>query len=296
MNVPDRRAAPTRRAPAGSAPTRPPRCSMSNCKAHELDNLYVVDTSFFPSIGAVNPALTAMANAIRVGEHLAGSGWDSPLRVRCVMARWETIVRGHGRDSVRPGYLKAWPIASGARAARGAPAAGGRQLVRRGSARPLPALPRPHPPLRRVGGAEPPTSVLCARTWPPCAPRCQQPGPHPASPRARRTRSRSDLADVKDEADRFDNERQGRWQSQTADLKAALDKLRTATSALRRQPQRQHGSGVCRPRSAGSPAPPASCSPRRAPTARPPRRRPAPEVRTLEERPWSAIRTSVITD
>ena len=41
-----------------------------NCKAHEVDNLYVVDTSFFPSIGAVNPALTAMANAIRVGEHL----------------------------------------------------------------------------------------------------------------------------------------------------------------------------------------------------------------------------------
>ena len=43
-----------------------------NCKAHEVDNLYVVDTSFFPSIGAVNPALTAMANAIRVGEHLLG--------------------------------------------------------------------------------------------------------------------------------------------------------------------------------------------------------------------------------
>jgi choline dehydrogenase-like flavoprotein len=41
-----------------------------NCKAYELDNLYVVDTSIFPSIGAVNPALTAMANAIRVGEHL----------------------------------------------------------------------------------------------------------------------------------------------------------------------------------------------------------------------------------
>jgi choline dehydrogenase-like flavoprotein len=41
-----------------------------NCKAHELDNLYVVDTSFFPSIGAVNPALTAIANGIRVGEHL----------------------------------------------------------------------------------------------------------------------------------------------------------------------------------------------------------------------------------
>jgi choline dehydrogenase-like flavoprotein len=42
----------------------------ADCKAHELDNLYVVDTSFFPSIGAVNPALTAIANAMRVGEHL----------------------------------------------------------------------------------------------------------------------------------------------------------------------------------------------------------------------------------
>ena len=39
-----------------------------NCRAHDLDNLYVVDTSFVPSIGAVNPALTAMANALRVGE------------------------------------------------------------------------------------------------------------------------------------------------------------------------------------------------------------------------------------
>jgi choline dehydrogenase-like flavoprotein len=41
-----------------------------DCRAHELDNLYVVDTSFFPSIAAVNPALTAMANAVRVGDHL----------------------------------------------------------------------------------------------------------------------------------------------------------------------------------------------------------------------------------
>ncbi len=40
------------------------------CRAHEVDNLYVVDTSFFPSIGAVNPALTAIANALRVGDHL----------------------------------------------------------------------------------------------------------------------------------------------------------------------------------------------------------------------------------
>jgi choline dehydrogenase-like flavoprotein len=42
----------------------------TNCRAHEVDNLYVVDTSFFPSIGAVNPALTAMGNAVRVGDHI----------------------------------------------------------------------------------------------------------------------------------------------------------------------------------------------------------------------------------
>jgi choline dehydrogenase-like flavoprotein len=41
-----------------------------NCRAHDLDNVYVVDTSFFPSSSAVNPALTAMANALRVGDHL----------------------------------------------------------------------------------------------------------------------------------------------------------------------------------------------------------------------------------
>ncbi len=41
-----------------------------NCRAHEVDNLYVVDTSFFPSIGAVNPSLTAIANALRVGDHI----------------------------------------------------------------------------------------------------------------------------------------------------------------------------------------------------------------------------------
>jgi choline dehydrogenase-like flavoprotein len=41
------------------------------CKAHEVDNLYVVDGSFFPSSSAVNPALTIMANALRVADHLA---------------------------------------------------------------------------------------------------------------------------------------------------------------------------------------------------------------------------------
>ncbi len=40
------------------------------CRAHEVENLYVVDGSFFPSSSAVNPALTIMAMALRVGKHL----------------------------------------------------------------------------------------------------------------------------------------------------------------------------------------------------------------------------------
>ncbi len=51
---------------------RDPKTSVLDihCKAHDLDNLYVVDASFFPSCGAMNPALTIMANALRVGDHL----------------------------------------------------------------------------------------------------------------------------------------------------------------------------------------------------------------------------------
>ncbi|MBL8747013.1 MAG: GMC family oxidoreductase [Phycisphaerae bacterium] len=51
-----------------------PRTSVldTDCKAHDLDNLYVVDSSCFPSSGAVNPSLTIMANALRVGDHLLG--------------------------------------------------------------------------------------------------------------------------------------------------------------------------------------------------------------------------------
>jgi choline dehydrogenase-like flavoprotein len=41
-----------------------------DCKAHELDNLYITDASFFPSIGAVNPTLTIVANALRVADKI----------------------------------------------------------------------------------------------------------------------------------------------------------------------------------------------------------------------------------
>ena len=43
-----------------------------NCRTHDVKNLYVVDSSFFPSSSASNPGLTIMANALRVGQHLLG--------------------------------------------------------------------------------------------------------------------------------------------------------------------------------------------------------------------------------
>ncbi len=49
-----------------------------NCKAHDLDNLYVVDASFFPSCGAFNPALTIAANALRVGDHFINTVLQAP--------------------------------------------------------------------------------------------------------------------------------------------------------------------------------------------------------------------------
>ncbi len=55
-----------------------PRASVLdvNCRAHDVENLYVADASFFPSSGAVNPSLTIMANALRVGDRLIETyGW-----------------------------------------------------------------------------------------------------------------------------------------------------------------------------------------------------------------------------
>lgn len=55
-----------------------------NCKAHDLDNLYVVDASFFPSCGAFNPALTIAANALRVGEHIINNYLSAPSSAKLV--------------------------------------------------------------------------------------------------------------------------------------------------------------------------------------------------------------------
>jgi choline dehydrogenase-like flavoprotein len=73
----------------------------ANCKAHEVDNLYVTDTSFFPSIGAVNPALTAMANAMRVGEHIAERlGASSAGEARAPAQRIGSQPQPHGASAI----------------------------------------------------------------------------------------------------------------------------------------------------------------------------------------------------
>jgi choline dehydrogenase-like flavoprotein len=41
------------------------------CRAHDVDNLYVLDGSCFPTSTGVNPSLTIMANAWRCSEHIA---------------------------------------------------------------------------------------------------------------------------------------------------------------------------------------------------------------------------------
>ena len=83
----------------------------ADCKAHELDNLYVVDGSFFPSSGAVNPALTIMANALRVADH---------LRARLDVARSRGVDHGPDkavsarrprRSSSRCWLRRGWPAA-----------------------------------------------------------------------------------------------------------------------------------------------------------------------------------------
>jgi len=43
-----------------------------NLKAHDLDNLYIVDASVLPTSAAVNPSLTIAALALRAGAHIAG--------------------------------------------------------------------------------------------------------------------------------------------------------------------------------------------------------------------------------
>ena len=95
---------PTRTAPSASAHDPKTSALDANCKAHEVDNLYVVDGSFFPSSAAVNPALTIMANALRVGDHLI----DGALGVTQSMRR----ATGRGSGLVADGRCGKGPACS----------------------------------------------------------------------------------------------------------------------------------------------------------------------------------------
>jgi choline dehydrogenase-like flavoprotein len=55
-----------------------PRSSVLDpyCRAHDVENLFVVDASFFPSSAAVNPALTIVAQALRVADHIKQTHLD----------------------------------------------------------------------------------------------------------------------------------------------------------------------------------------------------------------------------
>jgi choline dehydrogenase-like flavoprotein len=44
-----------------------------DCRTHEVDNLWVVDGSYFPSSAALNPALTIAANTLRVAPRIAAA-------------------------------------------------------------------------------------------------------------------------------------------------------------------------------------------------------------------------------
>lgn len=52
------------------------------CRTHDIENLYVVDASFFPSAGAMNPALTIMAQALRTADHMVGAGSETARTAR----------------------------------------------------------------------------------------------------------------------------------------------------------------------------------------------------------------------
>ena len=65
-----------------------------SCRANDLDNLYVVDGSFMPSIGAVNPTLTIIANALRVGDHISART-GATVRPKPAAAATESSQRPH---------------------------------------------------------------------------------------------------------------------------------------------------------------------------------------------------------
>ena len=94
----------TRPAPCASATDPATSVLDLDCKAHELDNLYVADASFFPSIGAVNPTLTIIANALRVADRIKArpdghDGRAARRRASCGSAAWWLTSTGPKRST-----------------------------------------------------------------------------------------------------------------------------------------------------------------------------------------------------
>ena len=118
-----------------------------NCRAHEVDNLYVVDTSFFPSIGAVNPSLTAIANALRVGDHVLRTTRLSPPDTHTTDRR---TCHGCGSRG-RAGHLRSdrRPRQAGDLPGAGRPGGAGRPEGPHRRGRQERVGPRPVPRLRR---------------------------------------------------------------------------------------------------------------------------------------------------
>ena len=86
--------------------TDPTRSALDlNCKSHDLDNLYVVDTSFFPSSSAVNPGLTTIANALRVGDHLL-ERLDAPSAVSDETSGFARAAT----ETVEPQSIELWGV------------------------------------------------------------------------------------------------------------------------------------------------------------------------------------------
>ena len=243
----------------------------ANCKAHELDNLYVVDTSFFPSIGAVNPALTAMANALRVGDHLLERmGASVPATTggcRCHeresangrrhvvivgggfaglgCARRLADARGRSRDADRPQQLPPVPaaalpggdFAAGAQrhralAARGVRRPGQRRRQAGRDLRRGPGTQDRHRQRRRASGPATRWSWRPARSRTSSAPRARP------STRSRSTRSttrhRAAVADPR--AVRAGGPRPGADQARRAELRDRRRRARPASRSPARSP------------------------------------------------------------
>ena len=80
-----------------------------NCRMHAYDNLYVVDSSFMPGMGAVNLTLTIIANAMRVADHLRVKLGFPPSVDAATRAGTHVVPAGTARGTGSPSYVHRSP-------------------------------------------------------------------------------------------------------------------------------------------------------------------------------------------